>query len=300
MDPSLYPFDLAFSETGGYARFPFMYDGGPVSLAGGAAAPSCLISARAAGNLRFNPPPDRHGPDPQDKTPAGQDPAGVHGPAREAFFRSLGAAPAAVYSLVQIHSRRVFALESPPAGGPAEFVREGDGIVSFFPGLFLALTVADCLPVFLLDLQRGFFAALHSGWKGTGIVLRALALLQERGTRPEETAAVLGPCIQSCCYRVDQERAAAFQAEFGASSPHVPRETPCPLGESAVYRSGPSCQEGWYLGLQAANARLLAGAGVRNIAYCRNCTFTDKRLGSYRREGALYTRMAAMAGPFSL
>ena len=53
------------------------------------------------------------------------------------------------------------------------------------------------------------------------------------------------------------------------------------------------------LDLQAANARLLANAGVRNIAYCGDCTGTDRRLGSFRREGpAAYTRMLAVMGYF--
>jgi YfiH family protein len=197
----------------------------------------------------------------------------------------------------------VFVVE--PGILPGAFAREGDGMVCLAPERresFLAVTVADCLPVFLLDTESGAFAALHSGWKGTGIVLKALSIMQERGTRPEAVAAVLGPCIQSCCYQVDEERAAAFEAEFGASSSHVPPETPFPLGP--VTGQAPSVLPaalglGRYIALQAANARLLAGAGVRNIAYCEDCTFTDSRLGSYRREGQNYTRMAAMAGYFS-
>jgi copper oxidase (laccase) domain-containing protein len=54
----------------------------------------------------------------------------------------------------------------------------------------------------------------------------------------------------------------------------------------------------FFIDLQAANARLLAGAGVRNIAVCEDCTFTDERLGSFRREGPAYTRMAALIGYF--
>jgi YfiH family protein len=300
-DIFFYPFVLEFSGGDRYARFPFMYNGRAVTcLPGGAPAPSCLISGRAGGNLRFDPSP--YGTAAREGSAAGQCPAGLHGPVREAFFRSLGLSPDRVYSLVQIHSRTVHALDRAIPGGPAEFVREGDGMVSFLPDPFLALTVADCLPVFLLDTETGYFAALHSGWKGTGIVLRALALMKERGTRPEALAAVLGPCIQSCCYRVDPERAAAFEAEFGASPFPGAGEASYPLGRAVRYRKDPApgspCGEGWYLGLQAANAGLLAGAGLRNIAYCRDCTFTDGRLGSYRREGSCYTRMAAMAGPF--
>jgi YfiH family protein len=233
---------------------------------------------------------------------------GLQGPVRENFFRAIGAAPERVYSLIQVHSRDVFALpEKPPCS--AAFARAGDGMVCFPPSRpgvcrrdstpVLAVTVADCLPVFLLDLGSASFAALHSGWKGTGIVLEALSRMRNKGTRPEETAAVLGPCIQDCCYRVDEERAALFEAEFGAASPHVAALTKggagsYPLGPVTTRREG-----GVYLNLQAANARLLAAAGVRHIAFCRDCTFTDERLGSFRREGQGYTRMAALAGIFS-
>jgi copper oxidase (laccase) domain-containing protein len=86
---------------------------------------------------------------------------------------------------------------------------------------------------------------------------------------------------------VDEERAAAFEAEFGGSAGDYP------LG-LVVRRDGGRPA----LDLQAANARLLAGAGVRNLAYCVDCTFTDQRLGSFRREGPAYTRMLAVLGYF--
>jgi copper oxidase (laccase) domain-containing protein len=146
--------------------------------------------------------------------------------------------------------------------------------------------------VYLFDTESGAFGLLHSGWKGTGIALKALTLMGERwNTRAEAVAAVLGPCIGSCCYRVDEGRARAFEDAFGGPGGAYP------LGPVVIRRpgnhSGPAAP---FLDLRAANARLLAGAGVRNIAVCRDCTFTDLRLGSFRREGKDYTRMAALIG----
>ncbi|MDR2182166.1 MAG: polyphenol oxidase family protein [Treponema sp.] len=241
-----------------------MFDGAKAD-AGGI---SCVISAREAGNMRYNP--------------------AAKNPARERFFASLGMDPAKVYSLSQVHSRDVFAVDT--AVSPAAFTREGDGMVCGGRSAFLAVTVADCMPVFLLDTESGAFAALHSGWRGTGIVSRALSLMAARyGTRACSTAAVLGPCIQGCCYRVDEARSRAFEAEFGAA-----RHGEADAGPAAVRRGG-----AWFLDLRAANIRLLAAAGVRNIAYCTDCTFEDGRLGSYRREGAEhYTLMVSAAGYF--
>ena len=262
---ALVPFTLTFN--GNCARFPFIYNGKPVSAIGNHSAPSCLISSRKAGDMIFRLPNKN----------------------RDVFFQAQNIPAEKVYSLVQVHSRDVFILgqvkDSADVSGslplPDVFAREGDGMVSFSSEAFLAVTVADCLPVFLLDTENGFFAVLHSGWKGTGIVINALKMMQQAGSRAETIAAVLGPCIQSCCYKVDEERAKYFEAE---------------LGSGEVCRQDSSL---WYLNLQAANTRLLTAAGVRHIAYCTDCTFTDTRLGSYRREGAeSYTRMIAMGGVF--
>ena len=166
-------------------------------------------------------------------------------------------------------------------------------MVSFSSIPILAITIADCLPVFLLDTENGYFSLVHSGWKGTGIVLNALDIMQKAGTKPQAIAAVLGPCIQGCCYKVDKERAVQFENEFGAASPHIQDSAEYPLGSPVRY--DPS---GSYISLQAANARLLTARGVQHIAYCTDCTFCDERLGSFRREGPQsFTRMIAMISP---
>jgi YfiH family protein len=257
-----YFFNLAFSSSADYARFPFIFEGTAVP------GVFALISSRSAGNMLYS--------------------EGTDGPARLALFRALGLDPARVYACTQVHSRDVREVDrESPNTGPRV-----DGLISRDRGITLSVTVADCLPVFLYDTGNGGLALVHSGWKGTGIALNALRLMEERWrTRPEDVAAVLGPCIRRCCYRVDDERAGFFEAEFGGS-PDAPGTFPLgPVVSGSV--------EGFFLDLQAANARLLAGAGVRNIAVCEDCTFTDERLGSYRREGAqAYTKMAALAGFF--
>jgi YfiH family protein len=265
------PFSLNFHGTS--ARFPFIFDGKPVTTIGNKPAPFCLISAREAGDMVFRQP-NRN---------------------REDFFLTQGIPVEKVYSLTQVHSRDVFTLGNSGNTVPdtlpssASFAREGDGMVSFSGDIFLAVTVADCLPVFLLDTENGYFALLHSGWKGTGIAANALEIMHKAGSKPEAIAAVLGPCIQGCCYRVDQQRAENFDAMFGSANYGSEN---FPLGD--VIRKDDS---GWYINLQAANAKMLISMGVRHIAYCTDCTFTDTRLGSFRREGAeAYTLMVAVAG----
>jgi YfiH family protein len=256
MPMNLYPFSLSFEPSPLYARFSLMMDGEAVPGMG------CAISSRSAGDM---------------KASGGE-------ANRERFFRSLGLEPDQARICAQVHSRLV--LE---AGHSFTNQSEADGMTGRGRDIALAVTVADCLPVFLYDTETEAYALLHSGWKGTGIVLNALSLMAERwGTRPSSVAALLGPCIRPCCYRVDEGRAAAFEAEFDGPAGEYP------LGPVAARSGG-----GPALDLQAANARLLAGAGVRNLSYCVDCTFTDRRLGSFRREGPAYTRMLAVLGYFS-
>ena len=257
---NLHPFTLEFiADAAGRpccAVFPFIFDGAPLP------GISCALSSRCAGDMAYT----------------------EENPARLALFNTLRLPP--VYGLQQIHSRDVLAVdrENPPA-------LPADGMVSTGSGTALSVTVADCLPVYLFDTSSGAFGLAHSGWKGTGIALRCLELMRERWhTRPEETAAVLGACIGPCCYSVDAERAAAFENQFGAVPPGLSRADRERL-KPVTRQNGAK----WYIDLQAANIRLLAGAGVRSIAVCGNCTFEDTRLASYRREGAKnYTRMAAI------
>lgn len=253
----IYPFHLVFQEET-TAWFPFIMDGEALTPQGNNRSIACALSSRSAGTMSV-------------KVPA----ATWH---RHRWYTSLGVDPGQVFTCTQVHSREVLALEpeSPHEGPPA------DGMIIQDPRSYLVVTVADCLPVYLYDTESRGFGLVHSGWKGTGIVIKALQLMEARWhTRPEAVAAVLGPCIGSCCYQVEAERVQSFEQEFG--------------GPDGAFPLGPVVK-GSALDLQAANARLLVNAGVRHIALCQDCTFTDERLGSFRREGPSYTAMAALVG----
>jgi YfiH family protein len=235
-----------------------MYDDRPLNEI------SCIVTLQAAGNM-------------------------MRDAAYEKFFQELGLADKKLFHCVQTHSRVVEALTEDDAG----LSRNADGLVAKGRDIGLFVSVADCLPVYLLDTSGGAFSVLHSGWKGTGIAENALKLMAKSyQTEPENVAAVLGPCIRSCCYNVDRERAALYEREFGGD----PKDGGAfPLGPVVQKReSGGEIK--WYIDMQAANAALLVKNGVRNIAYCTNCTFTDENLGSFRRQGAdNYTKMIALA-----
>jgi YfiH family protein len=197
---------------------------------------------------------------------------------KTALLAALGIEPKQVRCVRQVHSRTVVRIDgSESPNGP---FMEADGMVTDRTELLLTVTVADCLPIFLIDRRTGAFALVHSGWKGTGIVLEAVRMITSTfGTRAADLAVTIGPGIGPCCYTVPVERYEQFRTRFG------PR---------AVQR-GPDGSH--RLDLRAANEVLLEREGVEEVAIITDCTSCNPLLGSFRREGpAAFTRMLAFIG----
>jgi polyphenol oxidase len=87
-------------------------------------------------------------------------------------------------------------LRTPPADGHATQER----------GLALAVTIADCAPVFLVH-PSGAVAIVHSGWRGTEarIIHQAIRVLARAGLAPDELYVHIGPAICGRCYEVSAD-----------------------------------------------------------------------------------------------
>lgn len=137
--------------------------------------------------------------------------------------------------------------------GPA-----ADGHLALARDTTLAVTVADCVPVYVAH-PSGAIALLHSGWRGTvaGILPAALRRLGTAGFAAAELRVLTGPAICGACYEVSAD---VYGQLTGV---HVERPTPVALG--AV------------IGQQARDA------GVREVYTTDLCTRCDNdRLFSHR------------------
>jgi YfiH family protein len=83
---------------------------------------------------------------------------------------------------------------------------DADGHLVMNRGTALAVTVADCVPVFLAHAS-GAAAALHSGWRGTAgrITAKAIERFAVLGMRPDELRLHCGPAICGRCYEVSPD-----------------------------------------------------------------------------------------------
>lgn len=182
-----------------------------------------------------------------------------------------------------VHSRQVHGAEL-RAHGPAEesglLVGSGhDGHLTRAPGVLLTVSVADCVPVYIVDTATRAAALVHAGWRGVaaGIVERALDRLRRwRGDAPEEIWLHCGPSICGACYEVGPEVHAAVHPD-AEPPPHptpidlraaiaqrvrasgVPAEritvsshcTRCGPGEFFSHRGGSAARQMGYLGIRA-------------------------------------------------
>jgi polyphenol oxidase len=101
-----------------------------------------------------------------------------------------------------------------------------DAIWTDQPGRALAIKVADCLPVTLIDAAHEIIANIHSGWRGTvqHITARTLdTLARESAFDPATACAWLGPAIRVCCFEVGEEVVEQFRAAFANADAFIDR-----------------------------------------------------------------------------
>jgi len=81
-----------------------------------------------------------------------------------------------------------------------------DALVTSDPNVLLAIHVADCCAVFLVDPRQTAVGLVHSGKKGTELNIVGTAvekMVTEFGTDPADLVAQLSPCIRPPHYEVD-------------------------------------------------------------------------------------------------
>ena len=149
---------------------------------------------------------------------------------------------------------------------------EYDGHLTREPGVLLAVTVADCIPIYLLDRRGEGLGLLHAGWRGTaaGMLEAGVRGLCERvGAKPADLAVHLGVGICGACYQVPPEVAAAVRGT-GASGPVqldlraelAERARRLGVSEVSVSPLCSSCQSKRFFSHRASH-----GAGGRMVAY---------------------------------
>jgi polyphenol oxidase len=171
----------------------------------------------------------------------------------------------------QIHGVEVMRVDSGEGWIQVERI---DGWITTTPGILLTVTIADCVPVYLVAPGRAI-ALLHAGWKGTagGILARGLEGLWAAGNyHPSDVVMHCGVGICGSCYEVGSE------VMLGCGV--------------AADGEGP-----WHLDLRDRLMEQARDLGLTRISSSSWCSAHDRsRFYSHRASGGADGRMVAYLG----
>jgi YfiH family protein len=193
---------------------------------------------------------------------------------RGRFFRAAGLGNGTLATAGQVHGSTVVAVDAPG------HYPDCDGLVTDTRALFLAVSIADCVPILIYDGNTKAVGIVHSGWRGSSerIAEKCLRLMELRfGSRPADLHAYIGAAAGGCCYEVGEEVALHFPDE--------------------VLRRGGNGKYLLELGIYNRDLLLAAGIPGERIALSSHCTIHEAALfHSHRRDRGRSGRMMAVIG----
>ncbi|MFL5764412.1 MAG: peptidoglycan editing factor PgeF [Bacteroidia bacterium] len=194
---------------------------------------------------------------------------------RELFFGELGIDLKQLALSHQVHGNQVCIVTEPGR-------KEGyDAQITDRPGIFLAVSIADCTPVLVHDERNNAVAAIHAGWRGTvgQIVSNALQLMKQHyGTEGKDCKAFIGACISYENFEVGEEVAEHFDN---------------------THKRFDLKKKKWFVDLKKANRHQLLEFGLlpQNIEITDYCTIKNNdTFFSHRKEKGVTGRMMAVIG----
>lgn len=195
----------------------------------------------------------------------------------EGILRKINPHRRRLVTLVQTHQDECVVIT------PEDILKrryQGDAVLTKRDDILISVSVADCLPIFLVEEKRRVIGMVHAGWRGTllGIARRSIKSAEHQlKCDPSNFTALFGPCIHSCCYQVSRHVGVLFGKECTS------------VGEDG----------GVMLDLVRANMKQLARCGVREekMFVVDRCTCCDReQFSSYRREGENTAKMIGFMG----
>ncbi|MGI9534062.1 MAG: peptidoglycan editing factor PgeF [Thermodesulfobacteriota bacterium] len=183
-----------------------------------------------------------------------------------------------IQTVNQIHSDKILKISNEDL-----IFSEGDSLYTDLKGVGVGIYTADCLPIIYFAEEINIVGAIHAGWRGT---LNEIAtktfiyLIQELNCKSSKIYVAIGPSIEGNCYEVGEEVAEQFINKFDNVDLFLTKKN----------------NTKFKLDLKEANNYQLQSTGITHIDLFGNCTFCDKTLPSYRRDGRDSGRILSFIG----
>lgn len=130
---------------------------------------------------------------------------------RERFLEKIGIEPDSLISARLVHGKLVKFVSRKDRG---KVIPGVDGLITIEKDIFLSITVADCLPIFLYDFGKEIVGLMHGGWRNLaqGILFSALEKFQELGSESQNILAGIGPGICQKHFEVKEDVFSFFKS----------------------------------------------------------------------------------------
>ena len=164
----------------------------------------------------------------------------------------------------QVHENDVYLVKKSDRGKgitkQSDIVAK-DALITNEKNVALVTYYADCVPLFFLDTITPAIGLAHAGWRGTVKMIGQKTLYKMAdvfGSNPKDILVGIGPCINKCCYEVDEPVVYEFRKTFNYWEKLVEKKS----------------DNHWMLDLVLANRLQLENAGIdkSNISICEFCT----------------------------
>ncbi len=178
------------------------------------------------------------------------------------YFQKLGIQKRQIVRAGVGHKARVVKVNAQHGG---QVIANCDGLYTDSKKLCLALTVADCYPIYFFDPQSRAAGLAHCGWRGcvSELILNMVGAFQ---SDPGRILAGVGPDIGACHFEIQDDIKTSFENFPGA-----------------IMRRGRKI----FVNLPLIIKAQLASAGIKpeNIEFAGECTYCEPdRYFSFRRD----------------
>lgn len=130
---------------------------------------------------------------------------------REKFLEKLGIDNKLIVRAGLVHGNEIKIVSGRDAG---RMMGKRDGLITADKNLFLTITVADCLPIFLYDPEKGVVGLIHAGWRNLAKDILGVAIgkmIKNFGSLPEDILVGIGPGISQCHFEVKEDLLREFE-----------------------------------------------------------------------------------------
>ena len=118
--------------------------------------------------------------------------------------KKIGVLSKKIFLLHQIHSNKFYFIKDSKYYSKKI---KADALITESRNIAIGVLTADCVPILLYDKNKKIISAIHAGWKGAykDIIKNVLKFLLNRGCKPSDITAVIGPCISKKNYEVKKD-----------------------------------------------------------------------------------------------